>query len=100
LPGCPDIVFPGARLAIFCDGDFWHGRDWPIRRIKLKRGHNAAYWIPKIEGNIQRDLRNTALLESEGWCVVRYWESEIKGDLGLVVANILKLLGKTEQEEI
>src|SRR5947209_1948897 len=45
LPGSPDLVFKRARLAVFCDGDFWHGRDWPALRAKLLRRHNADYWV-------------------------------------------------------
>jgi DNA mismatch endonuclease (patch repair protein) len=45
LPGKPDIVFYGARLAVFCDGDFWHGRNWPERKRKLSRGSNSEYWV-------------------------------------------------------
>jgi len=88
LPGKPDLVFKGKRLAIFCDGDFWHGKDWPARRAKLERGHNAAYWIAKIEANRERDRRVRQTLEKQGWRVLRFWESEIRGELEAVVARI------------
>lgn len=78
LAGKPDIVFPRARVAVFCDGDFWHGRQWQILRKKLRKGTNADYWTAKIASNIQRDRRNTALLEKSGWHVIRLWETEIK----------------------
>lgn len=81
LPGKPDLIFVGARVAVFCDGDFWHGRDWPTRQAKLERGANAAYWSAKIARNIERDLRNTTLLEQDGWHVIRLWETDIKRDL-------------------
>src|ERR1700689_3766304 len=55
LPGRPDIVFVNARVAVFCDGDFWHGRDLAARQAKLARGHNPAYWLAKIRGNVERD---------------------------------------------
>ena len=80
LPGKPDIVFPGVRVVVFCDGDFWHGRDWPALRAKLEQGTNPDYWTAKIESNIERDRHNTALLEEDGWHVVRLWESDIKKD--------------------
>lgn len=80
LPGKPDVVLSGARLVIFCDGDFWHGRYWESRREKLRQGWNADYWIAKIQKNMQRDLRNTALLEASGWYVLRLWESDITKD--------------------
>ena len=78
LSGKPDLVFARARVAVFCDGDFWHGRDWPMRRARLEQGANAAYWLAKIGRNIERDLRNTALLEQTGWHVIRLWETDIR----------------------
>lgn len=80
LPGKPDLVFLGARVAVFCDGDFWHGKDWEARRAKLAKGSNPGYWIKKIERNMERDRQNAATLEEEGWAVIRLWESEIKRD--------------------
>lgn len=77
LPGNPDIVFPRQRVVVFCDGDFWHGKDWGTRKRKLKRGHNAAYWVAKIQNNIRRDRRNERLLRTQGWRVVRLWESDV-----------------------
>ena len=78
LAGKPDIVFPQARVVVFCDGDFWHGRHWQILRKKLRKGTNADYWTAKIASNIQRDRRNTALLKKSGWRVIRLWETEIR----------------------
>lgn len=57
LPGQPDIVFRSAKVAVFCDGDFWHGRNWRTLRGSLSKGTNSAYWIAKIRSNMQRDLR-------------------------------------------
>lgn len=89
LPGRPDIVFPGPRLAVFCDGDFWHGKDWEERRRKLAEGSNPAYWIAKIERNRERDRETTRKLEEQGWAVLRYWESDIHGDPEAVAEEIL-----------
>ncbi len=80
LPGQPDIVFARSKVVVFCDGDFWHGRDWPSRRAKLSQGTNAAYWLAKIEANIARDAEYTSQLEQAGWKVVRLWETDIKRD--------------------
>jgi len=77
LPGRPDMIVSEARVAVFCDGDFWHGRNWTTRRGKLSRGANAAYWIAKIRTNMLRDRRHRRQLEKMGWSVVRIWESEI-----------------------
>ncbi len=78
LPGKPDIVFSRARIAVFCDGDFWHGRDWHRLSQKLRAGANSSYWIPKIETNRKRDCRNNRLLKRRGWTVVRVWETDVQ----------------------
>jgi len=88
LPGKPDIVFVGPRVAVFCDGDFWHGRKWQTLKPKLEQGTNATYWSAKIASNIERDLRNTALLQQSGWLVIRLWETDIKRDPGGAAAYI------------
>lgn len=80
LPGKPDIVFVRARVAVFCDGDFWHGHNWEEQKSKLCQGTNAEYWLSKIESNIERDRLNNALLEADGWSVLRLWETDIKRD--------------------
>jgi DNA mismatch endonuclease (patch repair protein) len=88
LPGHPDIIFPRACVAVFCDGDFWHGRDWESRSQKLKAGSNSEYWLAKIQRNMERDRETTALLESMGWRVLRFWESEIRAGILEVVQKI------------
>jgi DNA mismatch endonuclease (patch repair protein) len=80
LPGRPDIVFRRARVAVFCDGDFWHGRDAEQRFARLAAGHNADYWLRKIARNVERDRRNDRLLEAAGWLVLRVWEGDIVAD--------------------
>jgi DNA mismatch endonuclease, patch repair protein len=80
LPGKPDIVFTKQRVAVFCDGDFWHGRDWPARKRRLHKGANALYWTKKIGANIQRDRLVDKDLEGLGWKVLRLWESDILED--------------------
>lgn len=88
LPGRPDIVFPGRKVAVFCDGCFWHG--CPTCALVPKQ--NQDYWLPKIERNKRRDLQVTEQLEQEGWTVLRFWGCEIKGDLGAVVDRIRRLV--------
>lgn len=80
LPGKPDIVFHRARVVVFCDGDFWHGRDWRRLSRQLQDRANADYWSQKIRANIIRDRRTTRLLERLDWCVVRLWEGDILAD--------------------
>lgn len=78
LPGKPDIFFADARVAVFCDGDFWHGRSWPRLKQKLSGGSNADYWIRKIASNIKRDNLTTKILEALGLRVLRVWETDIQ----------------------
>jgi DNA mismatch endonuclease (patch repair protein) len=92
LPGKPDVVFRRQRVAVFCDGDFWHGKDWGERRRRLSEGANADYWVPKIEANMARDLRHTAALEALGWRVVRLWESEINADPAVAADRVQQAL--------
>lgn len=80
LPGCPDLVVSTSRLAVFCDGDFWHGRNLDQRLKKLRAGHNGRYWVSKIKSNVDRDLRVTRLLRDTGWRVLRFWESDIRAN--------------------
>jgi DNA mismatch endonuclease (patch repair protein) len=94
LPGRPDVVFPGARVAVFVDGDFWHGRDWEARREKLSRGNNPGYWVAKIRRNIERDQEKTRHLQEQGWTVLRLWESEVQADLDGAVRRVRGALGK------
>jgi DNA mismatch endonuclease (patch repair protein) len=92
LPGKPDIVFASAKVAVFCDGDFWHGRNWPELSAKLLEGSNADYWQAKIRSNMDRDQRNTALLEGDGWLVIRLWETDIKKDVAGTAHRIARIV--------
>jgi DNA mismatch endonuclease (patch repair protein) len=96
LPGCPDIVFPRAKLVIFCDGDFWHGHDWSRRKLRLGKGTNSRYWISKIERNMARDADNQVRLECLGWRVLRFWESEIKKRPSAMLAETVAILDGLE----
>lgn len=80
LPGRPDIVFARARTVVFCDGDFWHGRNWTHRRDGLRQGHNGSYWSAKIEANRRRDSIHNRALSRNGWRVIRLWETDILRD--------------------
>lgn len=77
--GKPDLTFKKIKLAIFVDGEFWHGKDWENWKNKIHS--NQAYWIPKIERNIQRDKDVNSKLTNEGWTILRFWSKEIKEDL-------------------
>ena len=75
LPGSPDIAILKYHIAIFVDGEFWHGKDWENRKTGMKK--NRKYWIEKIEENIARDKRVNAQLVALGWRVLRYWEKDV-----------------------
>lgn len=77
--GKPDIAFPARRIAVFCDGDFWHGFNWRNAKNEIKS--NRTFWIKKIEKNIARDAEVTATLRAGGWIVLRFWGHEIKKKL-------------------
>lgn len=76
LPGRPDIVFLTSRLAVFIDGDFWHGWRFPLWKHKL-----SEKWREKIAATRQRDQRNFRKLRRSGWTVIRIWEHQIEKDL-------------------
>jgi DNA mismatch endonuclease (patch repair protein) len=88
LPGRPDIVFTIAKVAVFCDGDFWHGRNWAKLRARLEQRHNAVYWVAKIARNRERDREQNKALRAAGWRVVRVWETEIRRSPA-EVANVI-----------
>ena len=79
LPGAPDIAITKFQIAIFCDGELWHGKDWEEKKLKIKS--NRDYWIKKIERNMSRDRQNEWALNCMGWVVLRFWGLEIKKDL-------------------
>ena len=77
LPGRPDIVLTKQKVAIFCDSEFFHGKDWDVKKPKLQGSQNADYWIPKIERNMKRDLENDKRLLLLGWTVIHFWGQTI-----------------------
>lgn len=89
LPGRPDIVFRMHRVAVFVDGDFWHGWRFPVWRDKL-----SEKWELKIEGNRRRDARNHRRLRRMKWKVVRLWEHKIENDVEACVSSIVTALTK------
>ena len=87
LPGSPDIAITKYKVAIFVDGEFWHGQDWENRKAKLKS--NREYWIEKIEENIARDERNDSLLSEAGWTVYHFWEKDVLKNPDYCVETVL-----------
>lgn len=94
LPGKPDIAITKYKIAVFVDGEFWHGYDWENQ--KNKRIHtNRQYWIPKIEKNMQRDREVNKKLEEMGWIVLRFWERrEVLKDVEKCVSIVQKEIDK------
>ena len=77
LPGTPDIVIIKYKIAVFCDSEFFHGKDWEKLKVRLEDGKNPNYWIKKIERNRKRDMNNDKKLFSLGWTVIHFWGSDI-----------------------
>lgn len=92
LPGHPDIVLPGRRLAIFVHGCFWHGHDC-ARGSRVPK-NNRDYWLAKVGRNVARDARAIAALETDGWRVEVVWECDLKDETALT-ARLAALLAKT-----
>lgn len=78
LPGKPDIVLPKYKIAIFCDGEFFHGKDWEVLKPRLEKGNNSEYWVAKISRNRERDDEINKKLLFMGWTVIRFWGKDIK----------------------
>lgn len=81
IPGKPDIVLTKYKIAIFCDGEFFHGKDWEIQRKRIENSNNSDYWIMKIERNINRDEDINRRLKAMGWVVLRFWGKDIKNNI-------------------
>lgn len=77
LPGSPDIVLTKYKIAIFCDSEFFHGKDWEILKLRLEKGKNPDFWIKKIERNRNRDWENDKKLLYLGYTVIHFWGQDI-----------------------
>lgn len=90
LPGRPDIVFTAARVAVFVDGDFWHGYRFPLWQEKL-----SPFWRAKIAANRARDAKNFRKLRRMGWMVVRVWQHASRRDLDAALTRIVTAVTPT-----
>ena len=88
LPGSPDIAILKYQIAVFVDGEFWHGYDWENRKPRLKR--NREYWIEKIEENMRRDERIDRELSAMGWISIRFWEKEVQKNMTSCLDTIME----------
>lgn len=84
--GKPDFAFKRCKIAIFCDSEFFHGKDWKTQKHRIKT--NTEFWIKKIEGNIERDMLVNEVLLRDGWKVIRFWGEDIKKNIDLCVYKI------------
>ena len=91
IPGKPDIAITKHKIAIFCDGDFWHGHNWAIRgygSFEQELSRYSDYWREKLLRNVERDEDNNRALRAMGWTVIRFWESDIKKNLDACVSQV------------
>jgi len=102
LPGRPDLVFPGARVAVFVDGDYWHGNTWRLRGAESFDSYfdaraNGDFWRDKITRNIDRDRDVNLSLAVSGWLVIRIWESDLHRDLSSCADRVQGSVHATRQ---
>jgi DNA mismatch endonuclease, patch repair protein len=98
LTGRPDLVFRGRKVAVFVDGDFWHGNSWRLRglpNLEAQFPTRTEWWTTKIRRNMERDAEVSSVLEGSGWHVVRVWESEVLADVSAVADCVEDALRQT-----
>ena len=102
LPGKPDIVLTKYKIAIFCDSEYFHGKDFDQLKLQLLKSKNADFWIKKIQKNIDRDVRVEKQLRGLGWTVIRFWGKEILKDTDQCIQTIEEIICNIglENEEI
>jgi len=88
--GTPDICIKKYKLAIFCDGDFWHGKNYTENEFQA----NKKFWDNKIKHNKERDLEISIALRDQGWTVLRFWESDIKSDINKCLKEIINIVNR------
>lgn len=98
LPGRPDIVIKKYKLAIFIDGEFWHGYNWDKVKPSLKS--NKGFWVPKIERNMQKDRNDNEQLQEMGYTVFRFWSEEVVKHTHRVVNQVLLYLETVKEVKV
>ena len=94
--GKPDLTFKKHKLAVFVDSEFWHGKDWEIRKFDHKT--NQKFWATKIERNIKRDKEVNEKLTAEGWDILRFWGRDIAKDLDNCVKKIENIINDKKRQ--
>ena len=78
ITGKPDIAITKYKIAVFCDSEFFHGKDWEQQKQRISKGEHGKFWVNKISRNIERDNEVDKELTSKGWRVIRFWGEDIK----------------------
>ncbi|MEY8411621.1 very short patch repair endonuclease [Lachnospiraceae bacterium 62-26] len=99
LPGKPDIVLTKYKIAIFCDSEFFHGKDWEVLKPRLEKGDNSQYWINKIARNRERDEEVNKKLLFMGWTVIRFWGRDIKKNTDECIKMVEEIIFDMTVEE-
>ena len=99
LPGNPDIVLTKYKIIIFCDGEFFHGKDWEVLKPRLEKSNNSEFWINKISRNRKRDDEINKKLLAEGWTVIRFWGNDIKRHTKECIKVIEEAIWEKKMEE-
>lgn len=100
IPGSPDIAITKYKIAIFCDSEFWHGKDWNKLSSKLENGNNPKYWTKKIAENIERDCKKDSILTAMGWHVLHFWEKDIEENLEMCVKAVEEAIFESIECEV
>lgn len=100
LPGRPDIVLTKYKIAIFCDGEFFHGKDWEVLKPRLEKSNNSEFWISKISRNRERDDEINKKLLFLGWTVIRFWGDDIKKNTDECIRVIKEVIFDIKMSEV
>jgi DNA mismatch endonuclease (patch repair protein) len=94
--GNPDFAFRRLKIAVFCDSEYFHGKDWDINKHRIKT--NTEFWHRKIESNMNRDsLVNETLLKND-WKVIRFWGEDVQKNMDFCIETIKKAIEKKRTE--
>lgn len=94
--GKPDFTFKKLKIAIFCDSEFFHGKDWETQKLRIKS--NTDFWLSKIERNMERDKEVNETLLKDGWKVIRFWGEDIKKNLELCLQQVEKAIEERKHD--
>ena len=92
VPGKPDIAITKYKIAVFCDSEFFHGKDWEELKPRLLKGDNGDFWVNKIGKNREHDAEIDQKLRQLGWIVLRFWGNDIKRNLSECVQTVEETL--------